>query len=146
MWLNLASHCTFQHVTWKAGKGPAWGQGQLSVCSVSFAINQCCICVFNNHSDPGACFVCNTCPSDRQSTSSRASDEGECSSRPSGEGSAACVETTAYALLALLEAEDTTSTLCLAQWLVRIRSGSGGFYSSQVHVFRFCGRYIRFHM
>ena len=89
---------------------------------------------FNSFSDPGACFVCNTCPSDRPSSSESEAAADECDGRPSGEGSAACVETTAYALLALLEAEDTTSTVCLAQWLVRIRSGTGGFYSSQVQL------------
>ena len=47
------------------------------------------------------------------------------------EGSAACVETTAYTLLSLLEAEDTQFTACLAQWLVKIRGSTGGFYSSQ---------------
>ena len=76
--------------------------------------------------------MCNTCPSDRPASSSNTGAADECAGRPSGEGSAACVETTAYALLALLEAEDTMSTVCLAQWLVRIRSGTGGFYSSQV--------------
>ena len=86
------------------------------------------------HTDPGACFVCNTCPSDTDSDSD--SCEGyECSGRPTGEGSAACVETTAYTLLALMEAEETDSTVCLAQWLVRIRSGNGGFYSSQVYIY-----------
>ena len=43
-----------------------------------------------------------------------------------------CVETTATALLALLAVEDTELTVCLAQWLVQIKSASGGFYSSQV--------------
>ncbi len=86
----------------------------------------------NNFPDPGACFVCNTCPSDRPSSSDSRAADGECVGHPSGEGSAACVETTAYALHTLLEAEDTSHTVCLAQWLVRIRSGTGGFYSSQV--------------
>ena len=76
--------------------------------------------------------MCNTCPSDRPRSSDTGAADDECAGRPSGEGSAACVETTAYALLALLEAEDTSHTVCLAQWLIRIRSGTGGFYSSQV--------------
>ncbi len=60
-------------------------------------------------------------------------EEGEdCVGRPKAEGSAACVETTAYALLALRAAGDTRSTVCLARWLVRIRSGNGGYWSSQV--------------
>ena len=87
-----------------------------------------CLC-----SDGGACFVCNTCPSDRDGRSDNIGG-ADCAGRPTGEGSAACVETTAYTLLALLEAEDTESTVCLSQWLVRIRSGNGGFYSSQVRV------------
>ena len=83
--------------------------------------------------DAGACFVCDGCPNVEEE---RRSEEGpECASRPRSEGSAACVETTAYTLLALLEAEDTQFTVCLAQWLVRIRSGSGGFYSSQVEIY-----------
>ena len=79
-------------------------------------------------SDPGTCFVCDQCPGDE-----RTRDDGmDCQGRPNNEGSAACVETTAYTLLALLEAEDEEDTVCLAQWLVRIRSGHGGFWSSQV--------------
>ena len=57
-----------------------------------------------------------------------------CPSRPRGEGSAVCVETTAIALLALVAVEDTELSVCLAQWLVQIKSASGGFYSSQVTI------------
>ncbi len=57
----------------------------------------------------------------------------DCNGRPRAEGSAACVETTAYALLALRQVEgEDQFTVCLAQWLIRIRGDSGGFYSSQV--------------
>ena len=80
-------------------------------------------------SDPGACFLCNDCPSDEDSDSA---DPASCPSRPRGEGSSSCVETTAYALRALLAVGDREKTVCLAQWLVQIKSGSGGFYSSQV--------------
>ena len=45
-----------------------------------------------------------------------------------------CVETTATALAALVTVEDTELTVCLAQWLVQIKSASGGFYSSQVTI------------
>ena len=82
-----------------------------------------------SHSDPGACFLCNDCPSDEEDDSP---DPASCPSRPRGEGSASCVETTAYALRALLEYGDTEKTVCLAEWLIQIKSGSGGFYSSQV--------------
>ena len=76
----------------------------------------------------GACFLCNECPGNTHS-----GDQGtDCTGRPRSEGSAACVETTGYALLAILEGGDTQNTVCLAQWLVRIRSGNGGFWSSQV--------------
>ena len=89
-----------------------------------------CFC-FCQHIVPGACFLCNECPD-----STRSGDSGgqgtDCTGRPRSEGSAACVETTGYALLALLEGGDTQHTVCLAQWLVRIRSGNGGFWSSQV--------------
>ena len=82
--------------------------------------------------DPGTCFLCPGCPSDRPSGGS---DEGvDCAGRPRSEGSAACVETTAYSLLALREVEDSQFTVCLAQWLIKIRGESGGFYSSQVSV------------
>lgn len=79
--------------------------------------------------DPGSCFLCPSCPSDRSSSSS---GEMDCSGRPRAEGSASCVETTAYALLALREAKETQFTVCLAQWLIKIRGSSGGFFSSQV--------------
>ena len=81
-------------------------------------------CVYLMHTpslpfaDAGACFVCNTCPSDRDG-SSDSSGGADCARRPKGEGFVACVETTAFTLLALLEAEDTESIVCLAQWLVR---------------------------
>ncbi|XP_064400639.1 C3 and PZP-like alpha-2-macroglobulin domain-containing protein 8 [Halichondria panicea] len=78
---------------------------------------------------PGTCFLCPGCPSDRPSTPQ---DGTDCSGRPRAEGSAACVETTAYALLALRQVEgENQFTVCLAQWLIRIRGDSGGFYSSQ---------------
>lgn len=41
------------------------------------------------------------------------------------------METTAYALLSLLEAGDRRHTVCLARWLVKIRGNRGGYYSSQ---------------
>ena len=75
--------------------------------------------------------MCNECPDDTRSGDSGVQG-ADCIGRPRSEGSAACVETTAYALLALLEGGDTEPTVCLAQWLVRIRSGSGGYWSSQV--------------
>ena len=81
--------------------------------------------------DPGACFICNDCPDDDEEEDSTANNS-TCSSRPRGEGSSSCVETTAYALKALLAVEDTQTAVCLAQWLIQIKSGSGGFYSSQV--------------
>ncbi len=82
----------------------------------------------HTHTDPGTCFLCNECPSDTEETV-----EGEdCVGRPRAEGSAACVETTAYALLALRAGGETQGTVCLARWLVRIRSGNGGYWSSQV--------------
>ncbi len=83
------------------------------------------------YADPGACFLCPGCPSDR---SEGVREDGmDCSGRPRAEGSAACVETTAYALLALREVEGGDQfTVCLAQWLLKIRGNSGGFYSSQV--------------
>ena len=86
---------------------------------------------FCQHTVPGACFLCNECPDNTRSGDS--GDQGtDCTGRSQSEGSAACVETTGYALLALLEGGDTQNTVCLAQWLVRIRSGNGGFWSSQV--------------
>lgn len=82
------------------------------------------------HTDPGTCFLCPGCPNNRAGTADN--DDMDCVGRPRAEGSAACVETTAYALLALREADDTQFIVCLAQWLIRIRGDSGGFYSSQV--------------
>ena len=81
--------------------------------------------------DPGACFLCNSCPDDEEEED-QGSSTADCPSRPRGEGSASCVETTAYALEALLHVRDTEKTVCLARWLVQIKSASGGFYSSQV--------------
>ena len=76
----------------------------------------------------GACFLCNECPSVAEEE-----EEGEdCTGRSRSEGSAACVESTAYALLALLRIGETQYVPCLAQWLVKVRSASGGFRSSQV--------------
>lgn len=89
-------------------------------------------CITNVLADPSACFVCNRCPTN--GNSSDASGGVDCVGLPKGEGSAACVETTAYTLLALLEAGDTESTVCLTQWLVMIRRRSGGFYTSQVFI------------
>lgn len=43
-----------------------------------------------------------------------------------------CVETTAYTLLALLEAGDMDRTGCLAQWLIKQQNSFGSFGSSQV--------------
>ena len=43
-----------------------------------------------------------------------------------------CVETTAYTLLALLEAGETDRTGCLAQWLIKQQNSFGSFGSSQV--------------
>ena len=80
--------------------------------------------------DPGACFLCNSCPDDEEADQD--SSTADCPSRPRGEGSASCVETTAWALLTLTSFGDTELTVCLAQWLVQIKSASGGFYSSQV--------------
>ena len=86
-----------------------------------------------NHSpDPGACFLCNGCPDDDEEEDQDSNAE-DCPSRPRGEGSASCVETTAYALQTLVMVRDTELTVCLAQWLVQIKSASGGFYSSQVN-------------
>ena len=86
-----------------------------------------CLCTV-----PGTCFLCPGCPSDLGLDET---DSGkDCIGRSRNEGSAACVETTAYALLALREAEDTQFIVCLAQWLIKIRSGTGGFYSSQVSI------------
>lgn len=79
---------------------------------------------------PGTCFLCPRCPAD--SDRDETDRERDCIGRLREEGSAACVETSAYALLALREARDSQFTVCLAQWLLKIRSGSGGFYSSQV--------------
>ena len=56
------------------------------------------------------------------------SSRTECSSRPRLEGSPSCVETTVYALRALLQVGDVERTACLAQWLVQIKSGHEGFY------------------
>ena len=44
-----------------------------------------------------------------------------------------CVETTAYTLLALLEAGETDRTACLAQWLIKQQNSFGSFGSSQVN-------------
>ena len=82
---------------------------------------------------PGACFLCNDCPSDEEDSDTP--DPASCPSRPRGEGSSSCVETTAYALRALLAVGDREKTVCLAQWLIQIKSGSGGFYSSQVSTY-----------
>ena len=69
---------------------------------------------------PGTCFACDT------------SANGRCGSYR--ERSSVCVETTAYTLLAMLHSGDTDKTLCLARWLVMIRNGAGGYYSSQVRL------------
>ena len=99
----------------------------LNSSSSSFLL--CKLYAYLSPSDPGACFLCNDCPSDEDSDSA---DPASCPSRPRGEGSSSCVETTAYALRALLAVGDREKTVCLAQWLIQIKSGSGGFYSSQV--------------
>ena len=99
----------------------------LNSSSSSFLL--CKLYAYISPSDPGACFLYNDCPSDEDSDSA---DPASCPSRPCGEGSSSCVETTAYALRALLAVGDRGKTVCLAQWLVQIKSGSGGFYSSQV--------------
>ncbi len=76
--------------------------------------------------DPGTCFACDM-------------SRTECSLYfVNSERSSVCVETTAYTLLALLSTGDTESTVCLSQWLVRIRNGAGGYYSSQVHSLHWC--------
>ena len=76
------------------------------------------ICVFSK--DPGACFACDL---SRQSCGSYYA---------SSERSSVCVESTAYTLLALLTSGDIDNTVCLSNWLVKIRNGAGGYYSSQV--------------
>jgi CD109 antigen len=85
--------------------------------------------ILNSKNYPNSCFLCNDCPDDADSDSD--SNRTECSSKPRLEGSPSCVETTAYALRALLQVGDEEKTACLAQWLVQIKSGNGGFYSSQ---------------
>jgi alpha-2-macroglobulin len=84
--------------------------------------------IHDSRTYPGACFLCNDCPSDDDTDSA---DPASCPSRPRGEGSSSCVETTAYALRALLAVGDSEKTVCLARWLVQVKSASGGFYSSQ---------------
>ena len=69
---------------------------------------------------PGTRFACDT------------SGSGRCGSYY--ERSSVCVETTAYTLLAMLHSGDTDKTMCLARWLVMIRNGAGGYYSSQVRL------------
>ena len=78
---------------------------------------------------PGGCFLCNTCPGDSPKPKGV-----DCFGNSNSESSAACVETTAYTLLALLAAKDSSYTVCLAQWLVTVRNRDGGYWSSQVHV------------
>ena len=80
--------------------------------------------------DPGTCYVCNSCTfRDNGQSSQMCEGETPHSDRITSD----CVETTAYTLLALLEAGETDRTACLAQWLIKQQNSFGTFGSSQVN-------------